>query len=472
MRANVHIRFPQGAFARLHQRLLQDTQREAFALLLGQSHRFEDYTVIKVVEMDIARPEDYTSQGIAHLRLKREYIYDRLVKMQRQGHADTLIDVHTHPFCTQGAAFSGVDDRDERVFHQWLGDTLDNVHYASIVLSQTDYAARLWERRQNRLFAIPAQIKTQTVAEAWPCAQQPPDKRPCEQNTFARATDAQQGFLARSVLALGLENLRRMTNDQRIAVVGVGGLGSIIAEHLVHSGFMHLDLIDHDVLEITNLNRIVGAYYRDAKAARLKVKTVQQHLQRINPFATIHAHPQRIEEDSLLPVLARADWIILATDDHASRFKTQEIALRFGIPLLSAGVNITVEAGQISDMSGEVIIARQGDRLCLNCLGRISTTRLAAQAFPDLGKTLAARGYVSGAEVKEPAVKTLNALLATLSVDLLINQYTERQPHVPVWVYENNLAPCIYPDTDSVAQRRKDCFYCHDTCSDTAAVSH
>ncbi len=451
----IRIRFAQGQFTALRTQLLSDPHQESFALLFGQHHQVGEQNLIKVVAVSAPRPEDYESQGLAHLRLKREYVYDRLVEMQRRGDVDTVIDVHTHPFCTTGAAFSGVDDRDEIAFHQWLTDTLDDIHYASIVLSQSDYEARLWERNGEVSTAHPARIKTQTVMENWPCAEEPllPDTAPS-------ALDTNQGFLARSVLALGLDNLRRIMHDQCIVIVGVGGLGSVIAENLIHSGFQHLHLIDHDRVEVTNLNRIVGAYANDAATNRLKVEVVQEHLLRINPDARIEAHPWGIEDERLLPVLAQADWILLATDSHASRFKTQGIALRFAIPLIAVGVNISVADGHITDMSGEVIVARTGDKLCLNCLGRIAPTQIAAETISGLGTELAHRGYISGRDVKEPAVKTLNALLGALAVDALVNQYTQRQAHVPVLVYENNGLPCIYPETESVAQRHKDCFHC------------
>ena len=76
-------------------------------------------------------------------------------------------------------------------------------------------------------------------------------------------------------MALGLENMRLIANGQRISIVGVGGIGSIIAEHLIHMGFMEIDLIDFDVLELSNMNRIVGATYDDAIKKRLKVDAIK-----------------------------------------------------------------------------------------------------------------------------------------------------------------------------------------------------
>ena len=451
----IRVRFPQGVFASLRDHLLRDTRQEAFALLFGRRESVGDNTVIRVIETHFPRSQDYENRGPAHLRLRRQFVYDRLVHMQQHGEADTVIDVHTHPFSASGVAFSGQDDADERAFHRWLTDTLDLIHYASIVLSRSDYAARVWERSGDQSQPQPARIRTQTVLEQWPCADDPDPWM-----TRQAALDPKQGFLARSVLALGLDALRRIVSDQEIAVVGVGGLGSAIAENLVHSGFHHLHLIDHDRIETTNLNRIVGASAEDALSNRLKVESVKDHLLRINPAAEIEAHPYQVEDQVLLPVLSRCDWILLATDSHASRFATQQVALRFGIPLISAGVNITVSDGHVEDMSGEVITARWGDGFCLNCLGRVNPTQIAAETVPGLDQLMEHRGYISGRHVKEPAVKTLNTILAARTVDALLNQYTGRQIQSPILVYEDNREPRMYSDTESLARRPKDCFHC------------
>jgi molybdopterin-synthase adenylyltransferase len=452
------LRFPQGLFAELREHLLNDLDQEHFALLLGQRELVGELTIIKIVTVRYPTTEDYMSQGRAHLRLKREYIYRVLLEMQQRGDVDTLIDVHTHPFSAHSVAFSGVDDHDEIAFHRWLMKTLDNVNYASIVLSQSDYSARHWMQHGKRSIARPARIKTQTVAERWPCA----NDAAASQADVLTAADPQQGFLARSALALGLDTLRQVMHDQTIAVVGVGGLGSVIAENLIHTGFHNVHLIDHDHVEVTNLNRIVGAYYSDAAQKRLKVDVVRDHLLRINPKAHVQAHAVGVEDDSVIGVLAQADWIMVGTDSHFSRFIAQHIALQYAVPLISVGANITVENGQITDMSGEIIIIRYGDDLCLHCLKRINPTIIAAEQHQGqfLGNELIRRGYVAGQEVKEPAVKTLNAILGAMAVDGLLNQFTQRQEHVPVIVYENNGMACIYPDRESVSMRNKECYVC------------
>lgn len=451
------IRFPQGMFPELRSHLLAERDRETFALLLGKRTVAHGLCVIRVVEIVHAGPDDYDAQSLMSLRLKREFVYQQLVRIQERDDIDTVIDVHTHPFNQRDVAFSGVDDRDEIDFKQWLNDTLDNVSYASIVLSQSDYAARVWETDQGRPTARSARLKAQVVGEGWPCAE-------VDENASSTpdACELQTGFLARSTLALGLDTMRRIVTDQTIAVVGVGGLGSVIAENLIHLGFSTIQLIDPDRVELTNLNRIVGAYYCDAIHNRLKVDVVAEHLQKINPMARVEGHAIGIEDDAALAVMMQSDWVIVATDNHLSRFRTQMIAHQLGVPLISAGVNITVEDGEIVDMSGEVIIARSGDGLCLNCLGRINPTYLAAETHKGqpIGEELIRRGYVVGHDVKEPAVKTLNSTVGGLTADMLLNQYTQRQAHVPIWVYENNRQFSIYPDQVALEARNAACYYC------------
>jgi molybdopterin/thiamine biosynthesis adenylyltransferase len=451
------IRFPQGLFPELRHRLLDGQECETFALLLGKCTSTDGHMVVRVGEVIYPRSDDYAGQSVASLRLNREFIYRHLVRMQQESRYDTVIDVHTHPFCQSAASFSAVDDEDEIVFHHWLSETLGAVGYASIVLSQSDYSARVWEMDSGRTVPTSAQVKTQIVAEVWPCA---------DADDGGRAApdphELETGFLARSTLALGLDNMRKLATDQTITVVGVGGLGSAIAENLIHLGFPALQLIDPDRVELTNLNRIVGAYYSDAIQNRLKVDVVREHLLKINPVARVQGYAIGVEDDAALAVLMRSDWVIVATDNHFSRYHVQNKALELGLPLISAGVNITVENGQIADWSGEVIVARSGDGLCLNCLGRINPTQVAAHKHKDygIGEELVRRGYVAGHDVKEPAVKTLNSIVAALSADVMLNQFTQRQPHHPIWVFESNHQFAIYADHDSVNSRGMDCFLC------------
>lgn len=454
------IKFKQGDLAYLREHLLADLSREHFAVLLGKTRRISGNTIITVVDMLFPQRADYDQQSVAFLRINKEFIHKTLIELNNRYDVDTIIDVHTHPFSQGHVAFSATDDGDERTFFRFLKQTFQGVYYASIVLSQDSYSARVWTINNGSIVARKALLKTQTNPEHIASA----DFRPEVDERYEKtAVIGAEGFFNRGALALGLDVMRAIMRDQVISIVGVGGLGSVVAEHLIHMGFHEINLIDPDVLEMSNLNRVVGAYYEDAERRRYKVDVVRRHLTSINPRASVQACKKDVHDKEVEGVLALSDWMIVATDNHSSRLKAQELSVQYFVPLLSLGVNISVHGNSIEDMSGEVITARVGDYLCLQCLNRIHPIKVASERHPDqtIREALVKRGYVTGSDIKEPAVKTLNTFLATMAVEVLINQYTEARRHVPVLVYENNGAMSIYEDRESVERRNKHCFLCN-----------
>ena len=439
------IKFKSGDLARLRARLLADLSKEHFAVLLGKTHKIDGYTIINVIDLLFLQQADYNQQSVAFLRIKKAFIHKALVELTNRYDVDTIIDVHTHPFTQGSVSFSATDDGDEQTFFQFLKKKFEGLHYASIVFSQRKYSARVWTISGGSLVARRALLKTQTSPENIVSAD---FHEHTDEHYEKTAVTGVEGFFNRSAAVLGLDVMRTMMHDQVISVVGVGGLGSIVAEHLIHMGFHEINLIDPDVLEMSNLNRVVGAYYKDAQQKLSKVDVVKRHLTNINPNATVMACKSDVHDKEMERVLALSDWMIVATDNHSSRLRAQELSVKYFVPLLSVGVNITVKENTIEDMSGEVITARVGDYLCLHCLKRINPIQVASERHPDqtIREALVKRGYVTGKDIKEPAVKTLNTSVATMAVEVLVNQYTELRRHVPILVYENNGHMSMYED--------------------------
>ncbi len=448
MAQSIEIRFPHGALSSLRSELLHDSTREHFAFALGHKRISPSGQEIIVVE-DIMYPGegDIQSANLFHVRPSRSFVRDALAYMQEQGFT-AMVDVHTHPFANT-AHFSGVDTQDERNFCVYLQEIWgDAMAYASIVIAQEEQSARLWRMHENTPQQKTAHIRTQTATEL------PMQKGDALDNSTMN-NDAMQ---ARSALALGVDTMRRIAKNELIVLAGVGGLGSIIAEELVRSGFSRIRLIDNDVLELSNLNRFAGGYYADAMAKRPKVDVVQEHLQRINPQVEVIAMQQAVNSPEATALMAAAQWIIVSTDTQSSRHMVQKVAFKYGVPFISAGVNITVasdEKGQhhMEDQSGEVILIRYGDGYCLHCLGRLDFNRIAAEDHPEpsVRQGLVQKGYVQGLDVKEPAVMPLNAIIASQAVHCLLTQYRQGATHAAVVVYEAHTAEGgrMFEDTQS-----------------------
>lgn len=454
---NTMIKFKHCDFKRLSGKMMQDLSKESFAILLGKQEIVNNHKIINVFEINFMSENDYNSQSQAYLSLNKNFFHNVLKSVTKRVDVDSIIDVHTHPFSVKNVSFSSVDDRDEKKFYKFILDNFDNLNYAGIVLAQKSYSARLWYlSKTNKIQYTNALIKTQTTMELG-------EYKNCN-NKFNNnyLSDNDDSMFNRSVKALGLDVMRRIVHNQNISIVGVGGIGSIIAEHLIHMGFNKISLFDNDNLEISNLNRFVGGYYDDAVKNLSKVEVVKRHLKKINPESNISTFNLDITKNGCNEHIAFSDWIFIATDNHTSRFKIQQIAFKYFIPFIAVGVNISVEENQILDCSGEVITVKMGDKVCLNCLNRINYIAMAEESHPskEIKSQLLSRGYVKGAKIKEPAVKTLNSMLATMSVNALINNYMDNKFQPPVLVYENNNYECIYEDKESVINRNKRCYTC------------
>ena len=84
-------------------------------------------------------------------------------------------------------------------------------------------------------------------------------------------------------------------------------------------GFQHIALFDDDKLEISNLNRVVGAYYTDAMDNMFKVDAAANHLRAINPKYDVRPYRLSVHAPEAEGILANADWILVGTDNHSSR---------------------------------------------------------------------------------------------------------------------------------------------------------
>ena len=450
-----YIKFENQKLNELRSVLLKDLEHEYYAILYGKKHQIDDKVAIIVVKDVVYYEGKYEDQTVVSININQEFRGRCLTEIDERIDVDTIIDVHTHPFSSGMPYFSGVDTKDEEDMKNYLVSKGNEINYASIVFSRDMYNARIWlyDEENKKPFYQNAFIKTQKVSENIP-------------NIFDKTTirnnEEQLQMFNRSILALGYKSIKTMMNNQTITIVGVGGVGSIVAENLIHMGFQKINLIDFDTVELSNLNRLVGATYDDAKERRRKVDVISRHLKSINPFAKIRTYCQSVFDEDMEKVIALSDWVFLTTDNYSSCVKVQDLAFKYYVPFISAATNITIENGKITDVRGEVILIRIGDHMCLNCLGKIDKKELIYETHPDpnIRKQMVQKGYVRGADVKDPAVKTLNSMVSTIATDVLINQYTERQKDQFVIEFENNESPIIYEDIDCIKKRNMHCHIC------------
>jgi len=157
---------------------------------------------------------------------------------------------------------------------------------------------------------------------------------------------------------LGAEGQARLARA-RVAVVGCGALGGVVAMALARAGVGFLRLIDRDVPEISNLPRQILFDEADVAAGLPKVVAAAAHLRRINSATIVEPTVADLVAASAARLLGGVDVIVDGTDNFAARFIVNEFACRAGVPWVHGGA-IGAE--------GRVLTVLPGRGACLRCL--------------------------------------------------------------------------------------------------------
>ncbi len=139
---------------------------------------------------------------------------------------------------------------------------------------------------------------------------------------------------SRTRMILGAEAMEKLARA-RVAVIGLGGVGSFALEALVRSGVGAFELVDNDAVCLTNLNRQILALH--STLGMLKTEAAERRARDINPDAAIRIWPlfvtaQNVEE---LP-LEGCDYIVDAIDTVSAKLALVLRARELGVPILSA----------------------------------------------------------------------------------------------------------------------------------------
>lgn len=171
----------------------------------------------------------------------------------------------------------------------------------------------------------------------------------------------------------------------RVLIAGGGGLGCPVALYLAVAGVGCIDIVDRDVVEMSNLNRQVLHWERDI--GKPKVFSIEEKIRKINPDIRIIARHETITEDNVLELAKDSDIIVDALDNFYTRYLLNYAALQSGIPLVH---------GAIRGFDGQVITIVPGKTACLKC---VFPSAPPEELFPVIGVTPGIIGTLQANEV-------------------------------------------------------------------------
>jgi adenylyltransferase/sulfurtransferase len=122
----------------------------------------------------------------------------------------------------------------------------------------------------------------------------------------------------------------------RVLVVGAGGLGAPLLQYLAAAGIGTLGVIDHDTVDLSNLQRQV--IHRTADIGVSKVESARRALAGINPEVKVHPHDERLTADNAERIIAGYDIVADGSDNFATRYLLNDVCYRLKKILVSAAI--------------------------------------------------------------------------------------------------------------------------------------
>ena len=156
---------------------------------------------------------------------------------------------------------------------------------------------------------------------------------------------------SRTALLIGKDGVNKLQKS-KVAIFGIGGVGSFVAEGLARAGIGHLVLVDNDVVDITNINRQIEATH--SSLGKYKIDVMKDRILDINPNAIVETYkPDEIEGGEINIIDNSYTYIVDAIDTMTTKLKLIEKANIENVRIISAtgtGNKLEPEMFEVADI--------------------------------------------------------------------------------------------------------------------------
>ena len=224
---------------------------------------------------------------------------------------------------------------------------------------------------------------------------------------------------------------QKRLKQARVLVIGAGGLGSPALLYLAAAGVGTLGVIDDDTVEGSNLQRQV--IHTEARIGMPKVFSAEAALKALNPFVTVRPYHRRLEEEIAGGLFAEYDLILDGTDNFATRYLANRVAVAQGKPLIS---------GALAQWEGQVSVFDPAHGApCYQCI-------FPEAPAPGLAPSCAEAGVIA------PLPGVVGAMMAVEAVKVIAGAGEALRGQMLIY-------DALYGETRRIAlKRRADCPVC------------
>lgn len=407
LKRNVQVIFPAAQYRTLTKHLFPGDFEEHGAALGAGLAMTQGGPRLLVRDIWLAEDgSDHRLGDQGHLTLGAAFIHRCVTRCRDQ----RLVYLSVHNHGGQGSvAFSRVDWASHERGYGALLDIAEGMPVGALVLAQGAAEVDLWNPDGSRGALKQTRVLGPGVERLYANA----GVRASVEGDSERVPEN----YARQALFLGPSG-QALFRRAKVAVVGLGGVGSLISEYLARLGVGSLVLIDPDRLEASNISRVVGArstdLTADPQACTLKVDIAERIAREAQPEIQIEKIPGDFAREGVARRVLDCDYIFLAADSMRARLVFNAIVHQYYVPGVQVGTKIRLDAdGDRIEAAYSVVRRVRPGEGCLLCNELIDPTQLAME-----WKTFEERREQHyGLYISNPSVITFNAVGAAHAVN-------------------------------------------------------
>lgn len=373
---------------------------EAAAILLcnpgtGKRHR-------RLIVADVLYPPHHLSER------KEDFVSwpfgdclppEKICDIDRDG--QSIVTIHSHP--NGCGRFSKIDDRNDRELFSsvcnWFDDGRPNG--SAIMLSNGQIAARTVDAR-GTFSDMPTVSAVGDNIHIWKAHK-------------SRIQTAYQEKLAQTFGKGTLDLLHTM----RVGVVGCSGTGSIIIELLMRNCVSELVIVDDDIVEEKNLNRLVNSTIDDARKQKPKVRAIERAIQEIGLGTKVDAYQGLTDSPDVVAALVDCDVIFGCVDSAFGRYHLDCLASAYLIPYFDVGVHLEADGKGGITAADAVSHYMHPEGESLLSRGAYTMEQVTAEVWqredPTYYQQQRVAGYLAAVGEEQPAVMSVNMQAACMA---------------------------------------------------------
>jgi molybdopterin-synthase adenylyltransferase len=241
-----------------------------------------------------------------------------------------------------------------------------------------------------------------------------------------------------------------------VAIAGLGGLGSHVAQQLAYLGTRTFVLVDHDHVTDSSMNRLVTADDADVAAATPKVQVARRRILAVNPDADVRTVAAHVDDPVTSNALADAAVAFGCVDNDLTRLQLTRLCSTLAVPLFDLATDVDTTTTPVT-FGGRVVCCTGNG--CLVCLGVLDPDALTRASLTAEEAVVHERIYGidrTALNGTGPMVVSINGTVASLAITEFIAFVTGLRPVKRHVAYYGHLTQ-IRTNSDLPAD---DCYYC------------